>query len=190
MDAPRLLVPQEGPHDIGVLYLLVVVGVIVATTAAEGVTDGLDMLAGSTNAVAFAAYGAIALMQDQTGVATLCFAVVGALMGFLWYNAYPAQIFMGDSGSLALGAMLAVVALLTGWWLLLPLIGIVFVAEALSDVIQIGYFRLTGGKRVFRMAPLHHHFEESGHPETHISVRFLLVAIVAALAGVALAAWE
>ncbi|NIV36628.1 MAG: phospho-N-acetylmuramoyl-pentapeptide-transferase, partial [Anaerolineae bacterium] len=87
-----------------------------------------------------------------------CFTVVGATAGFLWYNGYPAQVFMGDTGALALGSSLAVAALMTGHWLLLPVIGIVFVLEGLSDIIQIACFRLTGGKRIFRMSPLHHHF--------------------------------
>jgi phospho-N-acetylmuramoyl-pentapeptide-transferase len=187
IEAPRLLVPHYGGYDIGPVYVVIAVGVIVATTSAVGVTDGLDMLLGSTAAVAFVAYGAIALMQDHDGLATFCFVLVGALGGFLWHNAYPARLFMGDTGSLALGAVLAIVALQSGWWLLLPVIGVVYVAEALADVIQIGSYRLRGGKRVFKMAPLHCHFEQLGLPETRITVRFLMVAIVGALAGVALA---
>ena len=190
IDAPRMLVPGGEHYDIGVLYIIVVIGVIVASTAALGVTDGLDTLAGGTTAVAFAAYGAIALMQDQTAVATFCFVMTGALAGFLWHNAFPARLFMGDAGSLPLGAALGVVALMTGWWLLLPLIGVVFVAEALSVVIQVAYFRRSGGKRVFRKAPLHHHFEELGYPETQIAMRMIVVTIVAALAGVGLAALD
>jgi phospho-N-acetylmuramoyl-pentapeptide-transferase len=190
IEAPRLLVPHYGHYDIGPVYIVIAIGVIVAATSAVGVTDGLDMLLGSTSAVAFAAYGAIAIMQGQDGLATFCFVLVGALCGFLWHNAYPARVFMGDVGSLALGAVLAAVALQTGWWLLLPVIGVVFVAEAISDVIQIGSYRLRGGKRVFRMAPLHHHFEELEMPETRITVRFLIVAIVGALAGVGLAALD
>lgn len=190
IDAPRLLAPHYGRYDIGPVYVLIAVAVIVATTSAVGVTDGLDMLAGGTSAVAFTAYGAIALMQDQDGLAVFCFVLVGALCGFLWHNAYPARVFMGDTGSLPLGACLAVVALQTGWWLLLPVIGVIFVAEALSDVIQIGSYRLRGGKRVFRMAPLHHHFEKLGLPETRVTVRFLMVAIAGALLGVALVALD
>lgn len=190
IDAPRLLVPHYGSYDIGEVYVLIAIGVIVATTSAVGVTDGLDMLAGGTSAVAFTAYGVIGLMQGQEGLATFCFVLVGALCGFLWHNAYPARIFMGDTGSLPLGACLAVVALQTGWWLLLPVIGVIFVAEALSDVIQIGSYRLRGGKRVFRMAPLHHHFEKLGLPETRVTVRFLMVAVAGALVGVALVALD
>ncbi len=190
IDAPRLLVPHYGHYDIGAIYVLIAIAVIVSTTAALGVTDGLDMLAGSTMAVAFTAYGAIALMQDQTGVATFCFVMTGALMGFLWFNAYPARVFMGDCGSLPLGGALAIAALLTGWWLLLPLIGIVFVVEQVSVIIQIAYFRATGGKRFFRMAPIHHHFVELKSSETHVTVRFLLIGVAAAFVGVALAALD
>ena len=190
IDAPRLLVPHYGSYDIGPVYVLIAVGVFVATTSAVGVTDGLDMLLGGTAAAAFGAYGAIALMQGQEALATFCFVTAGSLLGFLWHNAYPARVFMGDTGSLPLGGALAIVALMTGWWILLPIIGVVFVAEALSDVIQIGYFRLSGGKRVFRMAPLHHHFEKLGLPETRIAVRFVAVGLAGALLGIALAALD
>ena len=116
-------------------------------------------------------------MQSDEALATFCFVLVGALCGFLWHNAYPARLFMGDSGAIALGAALAVVALQTGWWLVLPVIGVIFVAEGLSDVLQIGSFRMTG-RRIFRMAPLHHHFEKLGLHETQVMVRFLVVGIV------------
>ena len=188
IDAPRLLVPHFGTYDIGPLYIPIAITVIVATTSAVGVTDGLDTLAGSMAAVAFAAFGAIALMQDQNGLATLCFVLVGALAGFLWFNAYPARVFMGDSGSLPLGGVLAIVALMTGWWLLVPVVGVMFTAEILADVIQIASYRLRGGTRVFKMAPLHCHFEQLGMPETQISFRFLLVTVAGSMLGVALAA--
>jgi phospho-N-acetylmuramoyl-pentapeptide-transferase len=188
IDAPRMLVPHYGNYNIGPVYILIAIAVIVAASSAEGVTDGLDMLSGSTNAVAFAAFGAIALMQDNEALAAFCFVTVGALAGFLWWNAYPARIFMGDVGALPLGAVLAVVALQTGWWLLLPVIGVVFVAEALSCVLQIGSFRLRGGKRIFKRAPFHHHFELIGWHETQVTVRFLFVGVVGGLAGVGLAA--
>jgi phospho-N-acetylmuramoyl-pentapeptide-transferase len=188
IDAPRLLVPHYGRYDIGPVYIAIAVALIVSLTSGVSVTDGLDMLEGTTCALAFAAFGAIALMQDDVAVATLCFAVVGALAGFLWWNAYPARLFMGDSGALPLGAMLAVVALMTGWWLLVPVIGVVFVAEIAADVLQIGYFRLSGGKRIFRMAPLHCHFEKLDWHETSITARFAAVGAVGALCGIALAA--
>jgi len=189
MDAPTLLVPHYGSYDIGPVYVVIVVLVMMSMNSAFGVTDGLDMLEGSMSAVAFAAFGSIALMQGQTGVATFCFVTVGALCGFLWFNAYPARVFMGDSGALPLGTALTIVAFMTGWWLLLPVIGVMFVVEILSSVIQIGSFRLRGGKRVFRMAPIHHHFEKLGMPETQVTVRFLMVTVAGSLAGVALAAW-
>ena len=188
IDAPRLLVPHFGAYDIGPLYILIAIFAIIAATSALGVTDGADMLAGSTSGIAFAAFGAIAVMQHQTGVATFCFVLTGALSGFLWHNAFPARVFMGDVGSLPLGAALAIVALLTGWWLLLPVIGIIFVLEILSVVIQIGYFRISGGKRVFRMAPLHHHFEKLDWHEVTVTARFAVVSAVGALCGVGLAA--
>ena len=146
------------------------------------------MLDGSLNALAYAAFGAIALMQEQTAIATFAFAVTGALVGFLYWNAYPARLFMGDAGSLPLGAGLAILALMTGWWLLVPVIGVVFVIEILSVVIQIGSFR-TRGKRVFKMAPIHHHFEELGGHEVTITARFVALGAVGAIVGVALAAW-
>ena len=190
LDVPTLLVPHYGEYDIGPLYILIAIAAIIATTSAVGVTDGLDTLCGGTSALAFGAYGVLALLEHETGIATFCFATTGALLGFLWFNAYPARIFMGDSGSLPLGAALAIVALQTGWWLLLPLIGIVFAIELASVVIQIGYFRMTGGKRVFRMAPIHHHFEKMDIPETRISFRFILMGAVAAMLALGLAVVE
>jgi phospho-N-acetylmuramoyl-pentapeptide-transferase len=112
---------------------------------------------------------------------------VGALFGFLWFNVHPAELFMGDTGSLSLGATLGVVALMTGQWLLLPLIAVIPVSEALSDVIQIGYFKLTHGKRIFKMAPLHYHFELLGWSETQVVQRFWLISLLFAMFGVALA---
>jgi phospho-N-acetylmuramoyl-pentapeptide-transferase len=113
--------------------------------------------------------------------------MVGATLAFLWYNAYPADLFMGNTGSLALGATLAVVALMTGQWLILPIIGGVLVAEVVSDILQIGYFKLTGGKRLFRMAPMHHHFELLGWSEVQVVQRFWLIGMLAAMLGIALA---
>ena len=108
-------------------------------------------------------------------------------MGFLWYNAHPARVFMGDTGALALGSTLAVVALMTGWWLILPIVGVVFFMEGLSTVVQIVYFRLSGGKRIFRMTPLHHHFELMGWSEPQIVTRFWLIGMAGGLLGIALA---
>ncbi|MEI7743631.1 MAG: phospho-N-acetylmuramoyl-pentapeptide-transferase [Chloroflexota bacterium] len=161
---------------------------IVAASNGVNITDGLDGLAGGTLAFAFVCFMIIALLNvpSQPNIALLCALIVGALLGFLWFNVHPAQVFMGDSGSLALGATLAVVALITGQILVLPLIGLIFVVETMSDIIQIGYFKLSHGKRVFRMAPLHHHFELGGWDEEKITLRFWIVGILAGLLGVTL----
>jgi phospho-N-acetylmuramoyl-pentapeptide-transferase len=166
--------------------------VIVFFSNAINLTDGLDGLAGSIAAVCFVAYGIIAFLQGQAPLLSFCFTMAGALFAFLWFNAHPAQLFMGGMGSLALGATLAVVALMSFQWLLLPIIGIVFVAEAGSVIIQVSYFKFTRwrsgtGKRVFKMTPLHLHFELLGWSETHVTQRFWLVGVLAAMLGVALA---
>jgi phospho-N-acetylmuramoyl-pentapeptide-transferase len=178
--------PPDGEH-LGFLFLPLAIVAIVGTANALNLTDGLDSLAATSAAWCFFAYGIIALLQGQEYLVSFCFTVVGALLGFLWFNAHPALVFMGDTGSLALGAALAVVALMTGHILLLPLIGIVFVAEALSVIFQVTYFKISGGKRLLRMAPLHHHFELLGWSETHVTQRFWLVSMIASIAGVALA---
>ena len=188
LDVQDVKIPWAGEFDLGPVYIPLAVLIIVFTTTAVAITDGLDGLAGGTTALAFLAYGVIALLQEQTYLATFCFTVVGATAGFLWYNSYPAQVFMGDTGALALGSSLAVVALMTGHWLLLPIIGIVFVLEGLSDIIQIGFFRLSGGRRIFKMSPLHHHFELLGWSEPQVVMRFWLLGIVGCLLGVTLAA--
>jgi phospho-N-acetylmuramoyl-pentapeptide-transferase len=173
--------------DIGLWYVPIAMFIIVSESNAVNLTDGLDALAGSLAAVAFAAYGVIAFLQGQVWLVAFDFTVVGAIFAFLWYNAYPADLFMGDIGSLSLGATLAVVALMTGQWLLLPIVGFMFVAVALSVVLQVAYFKLTGGKRLFKMSPLHHHFELLGWSETQVTQRFWLVGILTAMLGIALA---
>jgi phospho-N-acetylmuramoyl-pentapeptide-transferase len=173
--------------DIGILYVPIAIFWIVGMSNAVNFTDGLDSLAGWTATIAFACYGVIAFLQGQPYLVIFCFTVVGALLAFLWYNAHPAELFMGDTGSLALGATLAAVSLMTGQWLLLPLIGLVFVAETLSVIIQIAYFKLSGGKRVFKMAPLHLHFELLGWSETQVVQRFWLAGLLAGMLGIALA---
>ena len=173
--------------DIGLLYVPIAMFFIVGMSNAVNLADGLDALAGSLAAVAFAAYGVIAFLQGQIWLVAFDFTVVGAILAFLWYNAYPAELFMGDTGSLSLGATLAVVALMTGQWLLLPIIGFMFVAETLSVILQVGYFKLTGGKRIFKMAPLHLHFELLGWSETQVTQRFWLIGILTAMLGIALA---
>jgi len=180
-------VPYAGRYDLDVWYIPIAVGVVVLTAGGVAVTDGLDGLAAGTSAVAFGAYGAIALVQEQTFIATYCFTVAGALLGFLWYNSHPAQMFMGDTGALALGGGLATAAFMTGQWLVLPIIGIIFVLEGASDVLQVGYYRLSGGKRIFRMAPLHHHFEKLGWSEPQVVQRFWIIGILGATVGTILA---
>lgn len=173
--------------DIGLWYIPIAVFIIVGFSNAVNLTDGLDGLAGSIAAVCFTAYGVIAFLQGQIWLVAFIFTVVGAILAFLWYNAHPAELFMGDTGALALGATLAVVALMTGQWLLLPIVGLVFVAEAFSVILQVGYFKLSGGKRIFKMSPLHNHFELVGWSETHITQRFWLIGILSAMLGIALA---
>jgi phospho-N-acetylmuramoyl-pentapeptide-transferase len=173
--------------DLGVWYLPVAVLVIVGTANAVNITDGVDGLAGSLLAIAFFAYGLISFLQGQTYLGTFAFTVVGALLAFLWYNAHPAEVFMGDTGSLALGTALAVLALMNQQWLLLPVVGIVFVVETLSVIIQTVYRRLNDDKRLFRMAPIHHHFELSGWAETQVSTRFWVLGLLGAMLGIALA---
>lgn len=173
--------------DIGLWYLPIAVFIIVGSTNAVNLTDGLDGLAGGTVAIAFTAYGIIAYLQGQVYLVNFCFTVVGATLAFLWYNTHPAMLFMGDTGSLALGATLGTVALMTGQWLLLPVVGIIFVAEALSDILQVLYFKATKGKRIFKMAPIHHHFELKGWSEVQVTLRFWFIAMLAAMLGVALA---
>ena len=187
-NVPQMFWP--GSHtliDLGIWYIPIATFIIVAMANAVNLTDGLDGLAGLIAATAFAAYGGIALMQGNLFLGRFCFTVVGALFGFLWFNVHPAQLFMGDTGSLALGALLGVVSLMTGQWLLLPLIAIIPISNIASDVLQVAYFKLTKGKRLFKMAPLHHHFELIGWSETQVVQRFWLISLLAAMFGVAIA---
>jgi phospho-N-acetylmuramoyl-pentapeptide-transferase len=127
------------------------------------------------------------MLQGQVFLVRFCFTIVGALFAFLWYNAHPAELFMGDTGALALGATLAVVALMTGHWILLPMIAVIPTSVTISVILQVAYFKITRGRRLFKMAPLHNHFELSGWSETQIVQRFWLVGLLAGMAGVALA---
>jgi len=188
LQVPELLIPGiPGAISLGWWYLPLATVIIVATSNAVNLTDGLDGLAGLISATAFAAYGGIALLQGQIYLARFAFVLVGSIFGFLWFNVHPAQLFMGDTGSLSLGATLGVVALMTGHWLLLPIIAIIPLAETTSVILQVGYFKLTGGKRLFKMSPLHHHFELIGWSETQVVQRFWLIGLLAAMLGVAMA---
>jgi phospho-N-acetylmuramoyl-pentapeptide-transferase len=197
MYSTRLIFPffKNLIPDLGWLYLPFTVFVLVAWSNAVNLTDGLDGLAISTFAIAATTFTALAYVTGHRVLADylllvrfgpaaeltiFCGALVGAALGFLWYNAYPAEVFMGDVGSLALGAALATVAILIKQELLLVIVGGVFVIEAFSVVLQVGSFKLTG-RRIFRMAPLHHHFELIGWSEPKVFARFVIVAIVFAL---------
>ncbi len=173
--------------DMGLGYLPVAAFIIVASCNAVNLTDGLDGLAGMNLALAFVAYGVIAYLQGQIYLVSFCFTLVGAVMAFLWYNAYPADLFMGGTGSLSLGATLGVVALMTGQWLLLPVVALVPVVEVVSVVLQVTWFKATHGRRLFKMAPLHHHFELLGWSEPQVTQRLWLLAIWSAMLGIALA---
>ena len=167
------------------LYIVFAAFAIVAMANGVNLTDGMDGLAGGTLAFSFVAFMLIALFNvpQQENLALLCALIIGSLLGFLWFNVHPAQIFMGDAGALALGATLAVTALISGQILILPLIGIIFVVETLSVIIQVAYFKATGGKRIFRMSPIHYHFELGGWDEEKVTIRFWIVGILAALLG-------
>lgn len=187
MDVPDLYLPGFFFEiELGWWYVPIAAFIIVAESNAVNFTDGLDGLAGLIAATAIAAFGGIAIMQDQIFIARFCFILMGALFGFLWFNVHPAELFMGDTGSLSLGAVLAVVALMTGQWPMLLIIGIIPLSEMISVVIQIAYFKMTGGKRFFKMAPLHLHFELLGWSETQVVQRFWLIGLMAALIGIGL----
>ncbi|NLC30315.1 MAG: phospho-N-acetylmuramoyl-pentapeptide-transferase [Chloroflexi bacterium] len=187
LQVPHLFWPaSDAPLDFGWAYLPIATVIIVGMANAVNFTDGVDGLASIISMTAFGIYGIIGLMQGQVYLGRFCFCVVGALAGFLWFNCHPARLFMGDTGSQALGASLAVVALMTGRWLLLPLIAIIPMAELLSVIIQVAYFKITKGKRVFMRAPIHHHFEEIGWTESQIVIRFWIIELVSAMLGLSL----
>jgi len=175
----------ETQVDFGFMYFLLVFVIVVGTSNAVNLTDGLDGLAAGTVMIVMLSFGAIAFRLGSLDLALFSTAIAGACIGFLWYNSYPANIFMGDTGSLALGTAVAVMAILTKTELLLVLIGGIFVIEALSVIIQVGWFRMFG-KRPFKMAPIHHHFELLGWSETTIMVRFWIVTAVLAGLGFSL----
>ncbi|RLB11770.1 MAG: phospho-N-acetylmuramoyl-pentapeptide-transferase, partial [Deltaproteobacteria bacterium] len=184
--------------DLGVFYIFFIAFVIVATSNAVNLTDGLDGLAISPLVVAFSCYLIFSYVAGHKIISSylhipyiagagelsvFCGSVIGAGLGFLWYNAYPAEVFMGDVGSLSLGAALGLVAVITKQEIVFVIIGGIFVVEAVSVISQVIYFKITGGKRIFRMAPIHHHFEMKGWPETKVIVRFWIISIILALLG-------
>ncbi len=184
--------------DLGVFYIFFATLVIVATSNAVNITDGLDGLAIVPFTMCMGAYGLIAYLAGHIKfaqylnilyvpysgeLAVVAAAFVGAGIGFLWFNAHPADVFMGDTGSLSIGATLGAIALMTKHELLLPILGGVFVIETVSVIMQVLYFKATGGKRIFRMAPIHHHYEQEGLPESKIIVRFWIVSLIFVLIG-------
>ncbi len=187
-EAPGFFLPGiPKPLPAGWWYWPLGVFIIVATSNAVNLTDGLDGLAALVTATSFVAFGVLGIYHQDYIVAQLCFLMAGALLGFLWFNVHPAMVFMGDAGSLAIGAGLAVVALMLGEWIVLPLVALIPLVETLSVILQVAYFKATGGRRIFKMSPLHHHFELSGWTETQVVTRFWLIQVMAALLGVAIA---
>ena len=179
-------VPFVGDWQVGVWIIAIFVLVVVSTGNAVNIRDGLDGLAGGLLAVSFSVFGMIALLQGHLKIAGFCFTVVGALLSYLWFNIYPARFFMGDVGSFAFGTSLGVVAMLTNTLFLLPIIGMIFVIEAGSSLIQITAKRFFG-RKIFISAPIHHHLEAKGWPETKVTMRFWVIACVAGFIGLLLA---
>jgi len=182
--ATTLTIPfTDWTIDLGIFYVAFLIFWLVGFSNAVNLTDGLDGLVAGTASIAFAAFGVIALFQEQADIALFAFAVTGALLGFLLFNANPAKVFMGDTGSLALGGALAMVSVLVKAELLLLLIGLVFVIETLSVILQVGSFKLRK-KRIFKMSPIHHHFELSGWSEWKVVLVFWSTALAVALIAV------
>ena len=179
-------VPFVGDWQVGVWIIAIFVLVVVSTGNAVSISDGLDGLAGGLLAVSFSVFGMIALLQGHLKIAGFCFTVVGALLSYLWFNIYPARFFMGDVGSFAFGTSLGVIAMLTNTLFLLPIIGMIFVIEAGSSLIQITAKRFFG-RKIFISAPIHHHLEAKGWPETKVTMRFWVIACVAGFIGLLLA---
>jgi phospho-N-acetylmuramoyl-pentapeptide-transferase len=184
--------------DLGYFYIPFVAIVIIGSSNAVNLTDGLDGLAIVPVAIAACCFGIISYIvgtigyshylqimyvKDVAELSIICCAIIGGSLGFLWYNAQPAEVFMGDTGSLSLGGALGTISVITKHELVLAMIGGLFVVEALSVIIQVYYFKATGGKRFFRMAPLHHHFEKKGWSESKVVTRFWIIAVIFALIG-------
>lgn len=186
LGATSIFVPFLGDLFLGWLIIPLFGFAVVATGNAVNISDGLDGLAGGLALIAYGAYGVIAMFQMQFILAGFCFTVVGALMSYLWFNIYPARFFMGDVGSFALGVSLGVVAMLTNTFLLLPIIGIVFVTEAGSSAIQILSKKIFK-KKIFISAPYHQHLQATGWPETKVTMRFWVIGLVSSFVGVLIA---
>lgn len=179
-------IPFAGDITLGWWIVPLFALAVTATSNAVNISDGLDGLAGGLLTTSYGAFGVIALLQGQFMLAGFCFTVLGALLSYLWFNIYPARFFMGDVGSFAFGTSLGVVAMLTNSLLLLPVIGVLFVIEAGSSLLQITSKRLFG-RKIFISAPIHHHLEAKGWPETKVTMRFWVISCIAAFLGVLLA---
>lgn len=183
LEYTEITLPGIGIFDIGWWAIPLYIFVIVATANAVNISDGLDGLAGGLLITAFATFGALAYFREHEFLAIFCGLIVAALFAFLWFNVPPAKFFMGDTGSLALGATLGVIAMMIDALAILPLVGFMFVIETLSVIIQLTSKKLRDGKKVFRIAPLHHHFEAVGWTEPQIVMRFWIVGAAAAVLG-------
>jgi phospho-N-acetylmuramoyl-pentapeptide-transferase len=180
-------IPGIGDFAIGLWYIPLFIFVIVAAANAVNLTDGLDGLAGGLLAMAFLFFGTIAFVQQQFGIAAFCGTISGATIAFLWFNIYPARFFMGDTGSLSLGATLGVVAMLTNSVVVLPIIGFVFLFETLSVIVQRTYKKITGGKKLILSSPIHNHLQAIGWHETKVTTRFWLIGAISGIIGLAIA---
>lgn len=181
----KVLIPFTGVFiDLDSLYIPFTVFFFIATVNSVNLTDGLDGLAGGIAVVVLGFFSVIALAAVHLGLLVFTGAMIGALLGFLRFNSHPAQVFMGDTGSLALGGALAALFVITRLPFFMLIIGAVFVLEALSDIIQVAYFKMTGGKRFFKMAPIHHHFELSGWVESKVVSVFIILSIILCLIGI------
>lgn len=189
--APEILVPFSAtPWMVpSALFVLISIVTIIGSANAVNITDGLDGLAAGSTAISAAVMSVITFGLGHSDAAVFAAALSGACLGFSWYNAHPAQVIMGDTGSLALGGALGTLAVLTGAHLILLIVGGLFVIETLSVMLQVTYFRLTHGKRIFRMSPIHHHFELSGWAEPQIVTRFWVVALILGLVGLLAVSW-
>jgi phospho-N-acetylmuramoyl-pentapeptide-transferase len=182
-----VFIPLVGEWVIGGgVFIALALFAIVAMSNGVNLTDGMDGLAGGTSVFAFLSFAFIAAAVHYEWLVVFCAAMVGALLAFLWFNVHPAEFIMGDTGSLAIGATLAACALTTGFVVLLPVAGVIFVAETVSVILQVGSFKLRG-KRIFRMSPIHNHFELIGWPEEKVTIRFWLIGALAGIVAAILA---
>ena len=178
-------IPGTGDIHLGLWYLPFFIFVVIATSFSVNQTDGLDGLAGGVLSISFFAFGVIAFIQGRYELAALCGVLVGSLLAFLWFNIYPARFFMGDTGSMSLGTVLAMVAFLTNSVIILPVVGFILVIESGSVIIQIVWRKLFKQK-VFLSTPIHHHFEGIGWPETKVTMRFWIITAMSSVIGVAI----